>query len=600
MPRIRPSRGTHVILSRDDAARSTSGVIVPAGGGRTVFVLPWLGRTLVGHDRQRLRGRARPRARLRATTSTTCSTRSTTSSATSLGPERPDRRLRRRAAADLDRRPEEVGRHLAQGRAVRDELRARHDHRRQAHHLAADGQARRSTGSSSARAARRPAARTRSRSACRRTRPTLPERAGRGRGQPRPPGGPLRARGPRRAEAGGGGAAARGADQPGAARPRGRGRLRASATSRRARSPTCCCAAPGSACSTRARCRRRTPRAPGARRARDGRRARLGRARASSRSCATGPRWRAGARALGCPRRRGARLRCATALEQPERPLLMGIVNATPDSFSDPQGAKSLDELVERAHGLAEDGRRDRSTWAASPGAPTARPSPVEEESARVVPLVERLAADGLRGVGGHLARAGRARGAGRRRGDGQRRERAVRPRRWPTPAPRPAPRWWSPTRARAPKVKAFPDYDDVVADVIALLRERAALAARARGGGGAAVLDPGIDLAKTPAESVEVLRRLPELAELGRPLLLAVSRKDFIGALTGRRPPRATPARSPRSGVAADGGARDPAGARRGRRRATTCAVRARAGRAARRREPAPRPRRCAGSRRD
>jgi glycerol-3-phosphate dehydrogenase len=47
MPRIRPSRGTHVTMSREDLAVEV-GVIVPAGGGRTVFVLPWLGRTLVG------------------------------------------------------------------------------------------------------------------------------------------------------------------------------------------------------------------------------------------------------------------------------------------------------------------------------------------------------------------------------------------------------------------------------------------------------------------------------------------------------------------------------------------------------------------------
>jgi dihydropteroate synthase len=50
-------------------------------------------------------------------------------------------------------------------------------------------------------------------------------------------------------------------------------------------------------------------------------------------------------------------------------------------------------------------------------------------------------------------------------------------------------------------------------------------------------VLDPGIDLAKTPTESVELLRRLGELYRLGRPLLIAVSRKDFVGALCGRPP---------------------------------------------------------------
>ena len=50
-------------------------------------------------------------------------------------------------------------------------------------------------------------------------------------------------------------------------------------------------------------------------------------------------------------------------------------------------------------------------------------------------------------------------------------------------------------------------------------------------------MLDPGPDFAKTPAQTVAVLRRLDALAALGRPLLLAVSRKDFLGAITGRGP---------------------------------------------------------------
>jgi dihydropteroate synthase len=52
-------------------------------------------------------------------------------------------------------------------------------------------------------------------------------------------------------------------------------------------------------------------------------------------------------------------------------------------------------------------------------------------------------------------------------------------------------------------------------------------------------ILDPGPDFGKTPAQTVEVLRSLERLHELGRPLLLAVSRKDFVGAITDR-PPRA------------------------------------------------------------
>jgi dihydropteroate synthase len=91
-------------------------------------------------------------------------------------------------------------------------------------------------------------------------------------------------------------------------------------------------------------------------------------------------------------------------------------------------------------------------------------------------------------------------------------------------------------TRAE-PKVKAFPGYDDVVADVREFLAERIELA-EARGVvPDRIVIDPGPDFAKTPEETVGLLRGLDELRTLGRPLLLALSRKDFVGALTGRSP---------------------------------------------------------------
>jgi dihydropteroate synthase len=91
-------------------------------------------------------------------------------------------------------------------------------------------------------------------------------------------------------------------------------------------------------------------------------------------------------------------------------------------------------------------------------------------------------------------------------------------------------------TRAR-PKEKAFPPYEDVMGDVLAFLGERMELA-RARGvGEEQLVVDPGPDFAKTPAETVDVLRRLGELRALGRPVLLAASRKDFLGAICDRPP---------------------------------------------------------------
>jgi dihydropteroate synthase len=106
------------------------------------------------------------------------------------------------------------------------------------------------------------------------------------------------------------------------------------------------------------------------------------------------------------------------------------------------------------------------------------------------------------------------------------------------------------------PKTKVFPDYEDVVAEVGEFLLERMEAACTAGMPEQRIVLDPGIDIAKTPAQSIELLRRLRELRELGRPLLLAVSRKDFVGALT-ERPPSARDAGTLAAvGAAARGGA--------------------------------------------
>ncbi|MGH2907363.1 MAG: dihydropteroate synthase, partial [Solirubrobacterales bacterium] len=91
-------------------------------------------------------------------------------------------------------------------------------------------------------------------------------------------------------------------------------------------------------------------------------------------------------------------------------------------------------------------------------------------------------------------------------------------------------------TRAQ-PKQKLFPHYDDVVADVKTFLADAMSRATEQGVPLEHIVLDPGPDFAKTPAQTIETLRSLDELRELGRPLLLAISRKDFVGALTERGP---------------------------------------------------------------
>ena len=126
--------------------------------------------------------------------------------------------------------------------------------------------------------------------------------------------------------------------------------------------------------------------------------------------------------------------------------------------------------------------------------------------------------------------------------------------------------------------------YDDVVADVVGFLRERMAVAVAAGVGEEQIVLDPGPDFAKTPAQTVAVLRRLDALRALGRPLLLAVSRKDFLGAITGRGPRERGAATLAALGVRRARGGEHPARPRRRRggglpRRAGGARGRARAG---------------------
>ncbi|HXC23982.1 MAG TPA: dihydropteroate synthase [Solirubrobacteraceae bacterium] len=91
-------------------------------------------------------------------------------------------------------------------------------------------------------------------------------------------------------------------------------------------------------------------------------------------------------------------------------------------------------------------------------------------------------------------------------------------------------------TRA-APKQARFPRYEDAMADILAFLDQRMRLAQSRGVARERIVLDPGLDYAKTPRESIEVLRRLGELRRFDRPILLAVSRKYFIGMLTGAPP---------------------------------------------------------------
>ena len=220
------------------------------------------------------------------------------------------------------------------------------------------------------------------------------------------------------------------------------------------------------------------------------------------------------------------------------RPLLMGIVNATPDSFTDAGDHPTLDARVELGAALLEAGadlldvggesaRGDRPATAAA------------EELERVVPLIVRLsgelgAAVSVDTYKPEVAEAAIAAGAVLVNDVSGLRD----PRMAVLCARTGAGLVLMHTRV-APKGTLLEPgrYDDVVADVAGFLRERIDTAIEHGVAPEQLILDPGPDFAKTPAQTLAVLRSLGDLHALGRPLLLAVSNKDFVGALTGRAP---------------------------------------------------------------
>jgi dihydropteroate synthase len=229
---------------------------------------------------------------------------------------------------------------------------------------------------------------------------------------------------------------------------------------------------------------------------------------------------------------------CAGELTLGRQPWLMGIVNATPDSFSDAGLHQTLGERVELARALLEAGARLIDIGGES--GVTNRPA-VEtlEEISRVVPLIERVTSElGARvSVDTYkpvVARAAIAAGACIVNDVSGLRD----PELADVCAETGAGLVLMHTLA-APKQRLHdPAYDGRMADDVRAFLERRIELATGRGVAfEQLMLDPGPDFAKTPAQTIEVLRALESLHDLGRPVLLAVSRKDFVGALTRRGP---------------------------------------------------------------
>jgi dihydropteroate synthase len=214
----------------------------------------------------------------------------------------------------------------------------------------------------------------------------------------------------------------------------------------------------------------------------------------------------------------------------------MGVVNVTPDSFSDGGEFLDADTAVAHAARLGEEGAQivDVGGESTRPGA---EPVPAEVELQRVVPVVERVAQTlGLRVSidTAKLAVAEAAIQAGARIVNDVTAFRTA-PELAGLVASAGATCCLMHMQGEPRTMQADPRYDEVVSDVKAFLEERLAFAVGEGVPEDRVWLDPGIGFGKTLEHNLELLRRLDEIVAIGRPVVVGTSRKSFLGKITGR-----------------------------------------------------------------
>ncbi|MDQ3979715.1 MAG: dihydropteroate synthase [Actinomycetota bacterium] len=222
------------------------------------------------------------------------------------------------------------------------------------------------------------------------------------------------------------------------------------------------------------------------------------------------------------------------------RPLLMGVVNANPDSFSDP-GPRTVEAVVARAVQVVAEGAAmvDVGGQSAITGRP---PADAGAEASAVVPVVEAVL-DACPGVPvsvdtfkPDVAAAALAAGAHLINDVSGLRDRALARHCAAYGAGLVVMHTAAPPLIRLQDPRRY-EPGRVADEVAAFLRNRVAVALEEGLAPESVVVDPGVDFTKTPSQTIELLRDLQPIVALGHPVLLALSRKDFVGALT-RRPP--------------------------------------------------------------
>ena len=214
------------------------------------------------------------------------------------------------------------------------------------------------------------------------------------------------------------------------------------------------------------------------------------------------------------------------------RVLVMGVLNVTPDSFSDGGRFLDVDDAVARARQLAREDA-DIVDVGGESTRPGSSPVAVDVEIARVVPVIERIASLGpiVSVDTRHAAVAAAALDAGATIVND------VGGLRDPEMVDVAARHGAAVVVMHSPvddpaTMEQHTGYGDVVEEVAAFLRTQAGMALDA--GVPEVVIDPGIGFGKTGAQNTELIRRLDEIVAIGLPVLVGASRKRFIGDITG------------------------------------------------------------------
>lgn len=257
----------------------------------------------------------------------------------------------------------------------------------------------------------------------------------------------------------------------------------------------------------------------------------------------------------------GPVLHCAGRTLELSRPLIMGVINTTPDSFSDGgtlfQGAKlNVDRAMARARDMVIGGAAvlDIGGESTRPGA---EPVSTDEEMDRVIPLVELIAAEldtviSVDTSSPGVMREAASAGAGLINDvRALSREGAL-----AAAAATNLPVCLMHMKGEPDTMQVAPQYVDVVSEVGNYLMERVAVCEQQGIDRGRLLLDPGFGFGKTATHNLQLLQGLPRLLELGLPLVVGLSRKSLIGKILGRDVDQRLPASIALAVLAAERGA--------------------------------------------